>query len=192
MTASSFTDNLDAVLDLFMMEDDHGSDTLKRYVETYPQYARSLIDFSRLIATPDEAGDTPLSAADHSRIDAAWVIHNAAPPPPAADPFASLTTAKAKAIANSTGIPRQVVLAFPERRVLSGSVPRWTIRAFSEQLDVPPPHIIAALDQPGIMSASRSFKSDGKPAAGEKVTFEQLLIDAGVSAADRARLLSDD
>jgi hypothetical protein len=38
---------------------------------------------------------------------------------------------------------------------------------------------------------ARSYKADRKPAAGEQVTFEQVLIDAGVPAEKRARLLAE-
>ena len=39
--------------------------------------------------------------------------------------------------------------------------------------------------------AARSYKADAKPTVGEQVTLEQVLIDAGVSADKRARLLAD-
>jgi hypothetical protein len=42
------------------------------------------------------------------------------------------------------------------------------------------------------MATGRSHKSDAPPGSTKQVTFEQVLIDAGVSATDRARLLADD
>ena len=41
------------------------------------------------------------------------------------------------------------------------------------------------------LAAGRSYKADGKPAIGGQVTFEQVLIDAGVPAEKRARLLAE-
>ena len=44
---------------------------------------------------------------------------------------------------------------------------------------------------PGKLPAARSYKADAKPTAGEQVTFEQVLIDAGIPADKRARLLAE-
>jgi hypothetical protein len=40
------------------------------------------------------------------------------------------------------------------------------------------------------LAGARSYKADSKPVVGEQVTFEQVLIDAGVPAERRARLLA--
>jgi hypothetical protein len=39
--------------------------------------------------------------------------------------------------------------------------------------------------------AARSYKADAKPTVGEQVTLERVLIDAGVPAEKRARLLAE-
>ncbi len=56
MTANHPSLGLQGVLDEFMMEDDHGSEVLARYVREYPQFALQLIDFSILAANEDVDG----------------------------------------------------------------------------------------------------------------------------------------
>lgn len=194
MTSTSPAMTLDGVLEQFMMEDAHDGATLARYVRVYPQFALQLIDLSRLIATPDaQDSKEPLSAPDQSRIDAAWIIHKAAVPAPSTDddPFAALTGARGKAVALRFGVPRQVITGFREHRVDPSTVPAPIARVFADEFDLPLAHVIAAMHRPTAMLVGRSFKAENKPGAAGKISFEQLLIDAGMSDADRVRLLAN-
>lgn len=196
MTSTHPVTSLDGVLEQFMMEDAQDTAALERYVRDYPQFALQLIDLSRLIATADaeEEDDQPLSATDQSRIDAAWITHKAAAPASSQDddPFATLTGAKGKAVADRFGVPRQVIVCFREHRVDPSTVPTPIARGFAEEAGVPLAHVIAAMQRPVIMATGRNYKADGQPGAEGKMSFEQILIDAGVPDADRARLLADD
>lgn len=193
MTSNSPAMNLDGVLEQFMMEEVHDGATLERYVLTYPQFALQLIDLSRLIATPDADDDRPLSATDQSRIDAAWITHATAAPAPSADedPFATLTGARGKAMADRFGVPRQVITCFREHKVDPSTVPTPVVQVFADEFELPMAHVIAAMQRPAAILAGRSYKADGRPGVAERISFEQLLIDAGVSDADRARLLAN-
>lgn len=195
MTSTHPAMSLDGVLEQFMMEDAQDAAALERYVRDYPQFALQLIDLSRLIATSDaEEHDQPLSATDQSRIDAAWITHKAAAPTPFQDddPFATLTGAKGKDVADRFGVPRQVIVCFREHRVDPSTVPTPIVRGFAEEAGVPLAHVIAAMQRPVITATGRNYKADGQPGAEGKMSFEQILIDAGVPDADRARLLADD
>ena len=195
MTSTRPAMSLDGVLEQFMMEDVQDAAMLERYVRDYPQFALPLIDLSRLIATAGaEEDDQPLSATDQSRIDAAWITHKTAAPTPSQDddPFSALTGTRGKAVADRFGVPRQVIVCFREHRVEPSTVPTPIAKVFAEEAGVPLAHVIAAMQRPVIMAAGRSYKADGQPGAGGKISFEQILIDAGVSDADRARLLAED
>ena len=195
MTATNPPLTLDAVLDLFQMEEVHDGDVLARYVTTHPQFAPQLIDFSRLIATPDTEDEGGLTATEQSRTDAAWITHQAARPETAtgADLLTGLSGDVGKALAVKLGVPRQVITCIREHRVLASSVPAPVTRELSVALGVPQAHVIAAMAQPPAgMAATRSYKSDAPPGSGTQTTFEQALKDAGVSEADRVRLLADD
>lgn len=181
---------LQDVLDEFMMEDDQGSEVLARYVREYPQFAAQLVDFSILAASDDSDDQRELTAIDQSRVDAAWIAFSAIDISPASDPLAKLTGEKGRSVAHALGVPRQVVSCFREHKVIVTSVPDDILRLFADELEVPMADVISAMSQPLAGFGGRQFKADGKPSAGEQVSFEQVLIDAGVSEADRSRLLS--
>ena len=194
MTATNPPLTLEAVLDLFQMENVHDGDVLARYIGEHPQFAPQLIDFSRLIATPDAEDERSLTATEQSRIDAAWITHQAAQPEAAtgADPLARLSGELGKALAVKLGVPRQVITCFREHKVLASSVPGPVTRELSGALGVPPAHVIAAMARPAApMAMTRSYKSAGSPGSDTQATFEQVLKDAGVSEADRVRLMAD-
>lgn len=185
--------DLDEVLDRFMLEDDQGSITLERYVREYPQFASELIDLSRMAATDEDISDAPLTGTAQSRIDAAWISYSAAlAQAPSDDPLQALTGERGKSLARTLDVPRQVVTCFREHRVLSATVPTPVLRVLAEELDLPLPHVIAAMAGTVQASLGRQFKADGKPGGGEQMSFEQVLIRAGVSEENRARLLADD
>ena len=87
-------------------------------------------------------------------------------------------------------MPRQVVTALRERRVSLVSIPRRFLQRFAEAAKSSVAQLEASWGS-GQLAGARSYKAAGKPAAGEQVTFEQVLIDAGVPAEKRARLLAE-
>jgi hypothetical protein len=177
----------EAVLDAFAVESERGRSTLERYLRLYPEYAGALIDLSRELSREACEDVAPLSAADRAVIDAAWLKHAAAVP---ADPFTALTVDDWRAVARGLDVPRQVVTALRERRVSLPSIPRRFLQRFAEATRSTVAQLEASWG-PGQRAGARSYKADGKPAAGEQVTFEQVLIDAGVPAEKRAGLLEE-
>ncbi|WP_370316019.1 hypothetical protein [Sagittula sp.] len=183
-------DRLEDVLDAFAMEETHAKVTLDRYLTTYPQYAGELIDLSRELmqARPPE---NEFSAADVAMIDAGWLKHAAAQPKSAADPFGALSPTRSREIAAEMGIPRQVVTSFRERRIQPATVPRGFMRRFAGALSISADDLFAWLSPPPAAAFARSYRADAQPAAAVQLSFERVLIDAGVSDDDRARLLAD-
>lgn len=180
----------ESVLDAFAVESEAGRSTLERYLRLYPEYAVELIDLSRELSRESYEDDAPLSAADQALVDAAWSQHAKAVPAAAADPFAALTVDDWRTIAQVLDVPRQVVTALRERRVSLGSIPRRFLAMLAEAMR----SSIAELEsswEPAPLLVARSYKADNKPTVGEQVTFEQVLIDAGVPAEKRASLLAE-
>jgi hypothetical protein len=177
------------VLDAFAVESEPGRSTLERYLRLYPEYAGELIDLSRELSreTCDDAA--PLSGADQALIDAAWSQHAAASLA-AADPFAALTVDDWRAVARGLDVPRQVVTALRERRVSLVSIPRRFLQRFAEAAGSSVAQLEASWGQSQLADV-RSYKADSKPTAGEQVSFEQVLIDAGVPAEKRVQLLAE-
>jgi len=180
----------ESVLDAFAVESDPSRSTLERYLGLYPEYAGELIDLSRELSR-EVCGDTaPLSDADQALIEAAWLQHAKAVPGATADPFAALTVDDWRTVAQRLDVPRQVVTALRERRISLVSIPRRVLVMLAEAMR----SSVAQLESSwgsAQLAGARSYKADDKPTAGEQVTFEQVLIDAGVPADKRARLLAE-
>ncbi|MDD9981889.1 MAG: hypothetical protein OXU81_11125 [Gammaproteobacteria bacterium] len=179
------------VLDAFAVEPDPGRETLERYLRTYPQYAPELVDLSRELARQFPADETPLSAEDQAKIDAAWLRHAAAAAAATADPFAALSVQDLRDVAKRLDVPRQVLTAFRNRRVQLSTVPRRFQARLAEATNSSLDQLVDALSSPRSSEFARSYKSDRKPTADDAVSFEQVLIDAGIPEERRAKLMSE-
>lgn len=183
---------LEDILDAFAMEETHAKATLDRYLTAYPQFAGDLIDLSRELLRAEVPASPELVPADVAKIDAAWARHAAARPQQAADPFAALSPTRSREVALELGVPRQVVTAFRERRIQPASVPDAFLRRLAGALLTSVDDFIAWMTPPPANALARSYRSDGQPGAAAQVSFERILIDAGVAEGDRARLLTDE
>jgi hypothetical protein len=179
----------ESVLDAFAVESEPGRSTLERYLRLYPEYAGELVDLSRELSREVSSDTAPLSAADQGLIDVAWTQHAAAMPAAPVDPFASLTVDDWRAVAQRLDVPRQVVTALRERRVSRVSIPRRFFGKLAEAVSSTAAQLELSWEPAQL--AARSYKADAKPTVGEQVTLERVLIDAGVPAEKRARLLAD-
>ena len=182
---------LEDVLDAFAVEETHSKATLDRYLTAYPQFAGDLIDLSRELLRAELPPNAELVPADSAKIDAAWAKHAAAQPRLPADPFASLSPTRSREIAVGLGVPRQVVTSFRERRIRPESVPGAFLRRLAGALAVSVNDLLASMTPPPTGMLARSYRADSQPSAATQLSFERVLIDAGVSESDRARLLAD-
>jgi hypothetical protein len=191
MTSPTQNPSLEDVLGAFSVEPDPGGETLALYLQRYPQFAEPLIDLSRELHRAFPSAAAPHTAEDEARIDAAWRRHVEALSPAQADVFAALSTQELRDLSKALDVPRQVITAFRDRRVILDSVPRHFLGRLAAAVHQPLERLAASLAPATQPALARSHKSDAKPTAGVPVTFERLLIDAGVPDDKRARLLAD-
>jgi hypothetical protein len=183
--------SIEDVLEAFAVEANPNRETLERYLRTYPDYAEDLVDLSRELSREDCEHDEPLSAEEQALIDEAWRRHTEAAPNVVADPFVALSTAELREVARRLDVPRQVVTAFRERRVMLSTVPRRFLARFAEALNTTLKQLEATLSGHPTPMMARSYKADGKPGDEGPVRFERVLIEAGISEDKRARLMAD-
>lgn len=190
MTSAPNNPSLEEVLDSFAVEPQHDRATLERYLREFPEHAAELIDLSRELSRQiaEEEGD--LSPMAKALIDTAWQVHSVAPQGAVADPLADLGPDELRSLAQTLDVPRQVVAAFRERRVLLGSVPRRFLERFAAAVQSSFEDFVSVLTLRSAPRVQRSFKADTKPVQAEAVTFERLLRDAGVPEAKRQELMS--
>lgn len=178
------------VLDAFAVEIEPGRPTLERYLRLYPEYAAELIDLSCELRRESCEDASPLSITEQALVDSVWLQYVAASEKACPDPFTSLTVDDWRTVARRLEVPRQVVTALRERRVVLGSIPRWFLERLSEAMGTS----LVQLETywgPTQTALARSYKADGKPSVGKQVNFEQVLIDAGIPVERRTRLLAE-
>ena len=189
---SRLTDELSRqeVLDAFAVEAGAGRGTLERYLRAYPQFATELLDLSRMLASQFWDEETPLSQEDEAKIDAAWLSHAAAGPAAVSDPFSSLSVPQLREISTRLGVPRQVITAFRNRRVIMSTVPPRFLERLADLVNTSMEQFVRTLSLPVSPEPAQSYRSEDKPVPSEAVSFEQVLIDAGVPEDERVQLMS--
>jgi hypothetical protein len=191
MMPSNNSPQLQDVLNAFSVEPKIDRETLERYLKRYPQYAEYLVDLSfELTRTTIEDGEPP-SAQDEEDIENAWQRHRERISAKVTNPFTHLSIDNLRQIANSLDVPRSVVSAFRERKVIVDSVPKAFLIRFAGAVSQTVEGFVMFL-RDGVSPASvRSYKSDVKPLEQKQVTFEQLLIQADMPQEKRETLLSE-
>ena len=177
----------DDVLDAFAMESEQGRSTLERYLQTYPQFAKELIELSREIMRTISDDDDPLSPAEITAIDEAWIRYSSSE---IRDPLALLTPNELRQIAEMLGIPRQVMTAFREHKVILSTVPRGFLARFAEAAKCSLDILTTALSLPKD-AVGRAYKADQKPNDAGQISFERLLKDAQVPEDRLKKLMSE-
>jgi hypothetical protein len=164
--------SLDQVLESFAMEHDADGQALRRYLQEYPEYAPQLVDLSQEIFRFD-------------------IRIQSAPTKAVTDLFADLSVPKLREVAQTLDVPRQVITAFRERAVIVASIPMRFLTKLAGLLGSSVQDLQDSLSLPP-QAQARSYKADGKPSEAARVTFEQLLRDAGQSDEQIELLLADD
>ena len=178
------------VLNAFAVEPSHERPILERYLRDYPQYAVELAHLSHeLSRAPVKL--VQLSAKDRAVIDEAWKQYSSSSPVSSINIFASLSVPQLRDLANHLGVPRQIITAFREHKVIVSSIPRRFLARVATVLNTSTDQITTALTQPLDASCIRSHKADEKPIEATPATFEQLLIDAQVPDDKRAELMTE-
>lgn len=190
MTPTNPQPSLEDVLYAFAVEPDSADDTLKRYLLNYPQYAPELIKLWHDFSQETCEDDTPLSDAEVAWIDAAWQRHAAAVPTEITDPLAVLSISEQKELAKCLEVPRLVITALRERKVIPTSVPHPFLQQLATALNSTVEAITNCLALSPVLDPQRSYRADGRPGVQAQVSFEQILINADVSPEKRALLMS--
>lgn len=182
------------VLDAFAVESSHDRATLDRYLREYPQFADDLVELLHELGRAIDVSTAPLDAADQALIAGSWQQYstsNATSASKGSDPFASLSVAELRAIATRLAVPRQVIAAFRERRIIVASVPQRFLANLAAVLGATEAGLRSALQVEPPLECARSYKAETKPQTGSRISFEQVLADAGVSPGRRSALMAD-
>lgn len=190
MTRPSETPDRDEILDAFTLALENDPTALGRYLGRYPQHADAFVDLSRELARTVVDDERPPTPEEVALAASFWADMRETVEVSSVDPFADRTPAQMREVARVLDLPRQVVTAFRERRVILGTVPRRFIERLAAALETAADVLVAALVAPSAAAIGRSYKADGQPTAVEQVAFERILLDADVDPARIADLIA--
>jgi hypothetical protein len=182
---------IDDVLWAFTVEPNHDKQTFENYLREYPKYAIELADLLHELTRGNEK-EQELTDRDRLRIDEAWKQYSSSPTASPENVFVNLSVPDLRELAKFCGVPRQIIAAFREQKVIFSTIPQRFLMRLTEGLHSTVDQVRLFLTIPLQTSCVRSHKSDEKPVETEPATFEQLLIDAQVPAEKRAELMSEE
>lgn len=180
----------ESVLESFLLEDEIDASTLQRYLQRYPEFATELTDLAREIACTSDHPNYAASEGDDALIAQAWRMHADTVPTAKVDPLARLQPKDLNKLASALQLPRQVLAALRERRVIVASMSAKFLDTLAKELPCSVSFLIEILSSPTAAEPAGSHKSDVKPQVAEKVDFARVLQDAGVDPSRVAELVA--
>ncbi len=180
------------VLDEFAVEPDIDRLTLERYLRDFPEFTGDIVELAAELTRTSVEEPVSLLADEQALIDSAWNRFLNSGKKVATNPFANFSPADFRRIAEALGIRRSVLTAFRECTVIAATVPDRFLRRLAEVIGSEKEAILSHLNNRPMVASGRSYKSQEKPHLSEPVSFEQVLIDAAMSDADRNRLMKED
>lgn len=165
-------------------------EALGRFCLDHPELSSQLIALAHEIALQDaRAGDESIDAATEQWIATA----SAALAQPSRDPFVGLSGQAYQSLRQALGVPSVVLNALRDRLVAGGTVPMGFLERLANGLGAEMVEVAAYLAGPPKLARSQSHKSLAAPqAASTKISFAEVLDEAGLSREQAAALLADD
>jgi hypothetical protein len=181
------------VLDLFATAYRESTDALADFLARYPEHAEELVDYAHELNLQREcAGERSITPEDELWIEA-QVSRMSSARSAAVDPFANWQTSQYVEARKALGVPSAVLTAFRDRLVTVASVPLPFLDRLADVLKVAMPDLVAFLEGSPRLATNVAYKSDAAPGAPtEKVSFESILNQAGVSTDRVSALLEED
>lgn len=179
----------DDVLRAFAMDFEPSAGVLQRYIAQYPEHSIALIDLSMEL-TREFDDDLPLGVAGFDFVAAGMARLRES-----TITLEALQAAPAKTFTEAfdvLALPMQVGLAFRERRIDVATLPQRMAAKVAAALMVSTETLLSYLVLPAMVPAARARKSNARPTAPEKVSFERVLRDAGLDEQSIANLLHEE
>lgn len=182
------------VLEEFALEAETDPGALQRYVALYPDFALDLIDLARELLRPLPDDPAPLTPCEEALIDQAWQIYQGAASTVASQAGPVLqgrAVQDMREIATRLGVPRQVLSALREGRILFASITDHFLGLLAAAADSTVDIARRELNFQAPLRTADQFKADAKIVTPQQISLEQALIDAGVPPDQRRHLLGE-
>jgi hypothetical protein len=197
----------DAKYYLALHESRPDAELLDEVVRSFPEHAQELTEFAIDLALDSigEPVDPEYATSEETSVAVSRAIsrfHNrlylerrsSEPSSPAtsppANPFASMKREDLRAFAKGIDANLPFVMKLRDRQIDAGTIPRGFTQRVSKHLDLPVELLVAHFQAAPEIRASARFKSDEKPEASLKQSFEEAVRNSGLALEQQEFLLS--
>ena len=191
------------------------AELLDDFVRRFPQYADSLTEFAIELAMdalrpepevvtkaaidPNHVSPVVSRAISrfHNRLyavrQAAKPTSNSAPLPEVADapnPFAELSRAAFRALADGIGANTVFVAKLRDRQIKPDTIPGGFLQCLADALNTPLDLVTAYFAAPSTSTSRQFYKADDKPDSNQQQSFVEAVKSSGISEDQQRQLLS--
>ena len=177
------------------------------FVRHYPEYAADLTEYAielalDALAAQNESMVMPVATTTPSVSRAMSRFHRrlsavrkgpdaeaARAAPAVENPFATLTRAEVRALAQRLHANTVFVMKLRDRHIRGDTMTEGFLRRLADELGVLREIVVAHFAAPAYVPSRAHFKADIKPEAGEKQTFEEAVRSCGLTPAQQHALL---
>ena len=194
MTKSNLTPQDEEVLMAFAVEPSHDAQTIKRYTDAHPHLVTDLLDLLHeldLSRFEDVQSDMPETSVQKASALYQQLVRAQKEVMPAAK-----TNAIRKSFVSSEvrqiGLPISILSALRDCAVLTSSIPLRWMKQIASTGKYEVEDLFTYLERPQNLSTATSYKSDVKPATGDKATFRELVLATDLTDSEKAELLKEE
>lgn len=171
------------VLAAFAVEPTHDRETLDRYLTAYPELTSEFLEL--VIELETGADNSPIDLESAAVVDS-WARYLRAH-------LGALTSASfTKEAAAKLGIKTAVIVQLRDRTVKLASIPASFLARMAGAFGTGVDQVSAYLSEPRTLPAGASYKSVGKPAAGQQMTLAEVMAQCGYAPEEISRLLGEE
>ncbi len=181
------------VLLAFSVEDDDTS-ILGKYIQNYPEFKTELIELSlQLMLSPLQ--EDPINEHSAEIVEQAWgqfqSVTNDLPGEAEKtfkNPFEEIEVTQFRELSKDLDITTLLFMRFRDRGIELSTIPKQFLELLTKTLEVDSRTLTSYLQRPHIISPNQNFKSDNKPEASDKISFQEAIELSHLSASQKNKL----
>ncbi len=181
------------VLLAFSIEPTINQNTLKKYLNDFPEHAKALVACSIELMV-DATRNAEIAATSENAVDRAWQrfqsVVSQSKEASVINPFVTLNPSDFKLLAKKLDINSLLLSRLRDRSIIVTTIPWRFVQRLATELGSTSDAIMDYLRSPPAMVSELSFRSDVKPAVTEQISFEKA-IETSQLTPDQVKALKD-
>jgi hypothetical protein len=204
MTNRELSSLRDAKYYLALRKSSPDAEVLDELVRSFPEHAQELTEFAIDLALDaigeSEESDTVVPEENSSAVSRAISrFHNRlyserrsaeSSSPPPTNPFAVMGREELRNFARNINVNLPFVMKLRDRQIHADTIPDKFTQRVSKELDVPLDLVVAHFQAPPEIRVSARFKSEEKPEANLKQSFEEAVRTSALTPQQQESLLA--